>query len=355
MWIIDKGLTQQGNESIHEVHVNSLGTNYNVHEFSKKLYEIAKNNRKKLYINTSGLPEIIINNWNIDELVLHGNINENTSVKIYDPTIKKIKFMSCNYNVEYNDNNLLFIEYCRMTKINFFECKKLWKILLIYCEVKKFPNFFPSLKHIEIDSCHIESFEERQNTVEILGIHKNNYKFLTKKDCLFLVGTYAEDRIYIEEIRRNDKKEISEVEKKLHEKLEEIQVKYDGMINENRRLKEELTKIKQENSSNLGIMNELRQLRQKYNQLLDENVKTIEENFNLAQEIFDLKKRTKLADILIKRNKECLTCPICLETISEEKVNISNCEHFFCDSCKVNIIRNRVNNCPVCRKNNIKF
>jgi hypothetical protein len=55
--------------------------------------------------------------------------------------------------------------------------------------------------------------------------------------------------------------------------------------------------------------------------------------------------QNKFKDLLAE-TKTSTECPVCLETIDPEQVDITNCGHCYCAPCK-----SRLDKCAVCRRN----
>jgi hypothetical protein len=61
--------------------------------------------------------------------------------------------------------------------------------------------------------------------------------------------------------------------------------------------------------------------------------------------------RTKVASHKDKEPGEN-PCPICLEQLNNENTLTTVCNHEFCVNCAEDMYQKRIDNCPLCRKNN---
>jgi hypothetical protein len=58
---------------------------------------------------------------------------------------------------------------------------------------------------------------------------------------------------------------------------------------------------------------------------------------------------TQFYDMAVKLN-ETYTCPVCLELVNKETINISFCGHIFCKDCLEHIKKSDNPLCAICRK-----
>jgi hypothetical protein len=77
-------------------------------------------------------------------------------------------------------------------------------------------------------------------------------------------------------------------------------------------------------------------------------------SLNLRRIQREINKIKILQKNLTEKSSEMIDCPICMETIDEEQVAVTNCNHKFCKSCIKEVRNTRILNrqpcvCPMCR------
>ena len=52
---------------------------------------------------------------------------------------------------------------------------------------------------------------------------------------------------------------------------------------------------------------------------------------------------------MIEASGKTVECPICIASIAKGKLRITHCGHKFCEDCAIEMGKNRMNACAVCR------